>query len=334
MTDKEIQEQLEALRIVGERLRSEGPEACRLFLREAGIADDEGAAPSPAAPEPERGEGGFDRKIIDGMMRAQFGSPDISRLIDEHYKQYFSRYKSYQEKFTYLEWYHIFLDFADKLEEYYRPRPSPQPTTSREEKEFTRRQVKEILLQVSDDPGLSNLSINDWIDRFYPPPPLTVNDVEGEAPEKMSNQLAAEADMAAIEYGKQQGFDVLNECGDRMVDYNIAADLTDAFEAGQNWMWRKMQEENRRHENARNRAQGRCLELRKELRAVNARIESLTEELAIVQQFRDNVAEERDALKLSIQKLATYFNEEGYSGIAHRINGLLTADTAERREGR
>jgi hypothetical protein len=43
---------------------------------------------------------------------------------------------------------------------------------------------------------------------------------------------------------------------------------------------------------------------------------------------------ELEGLKLSIQKLQASFREEGFTGIADRINGLLDADTAERRAAR
>lgn len=54
-------------------------------------------------------------KIIAGIIQAQVGSPGVSDLIDKHIEEYFTRFKSYKDKFTYLEWYHIFLDFADKI---------------------------------------------------------------------------------------------------------------------------------------------------------------------------------------------------------------------------
>jgi hypothetical protein len=54
-------------------------------------------------------------KITAGIIQAQIGSPGVSDLIDKHIVEYFTRFKSYKDKFTYLEWYHIFLDFADKI---------------------------------------------------------------------------------------------------------------------------------------------------------------------------------------------------------------------------
>jgi len=56
---------------------------------------------------------------------------------------------------------------------------------------------------------------------------------------KMSDELAAMADVAAIEYGDTNGQSVCRE----EIDYDNSADLTDAFLAGQNWMYREMQKE-------------------------------------------------------------------------------------------
>jgi hypothetical protein len=50
---------------------------------------------------------------------------------------------------------------------------------------------------------------------------------------KMSHELAALADLAAIEYGVTNGQSVCRE----EVDYDNSADLTDAFTTGQSWMW-------------------------------------------------------------------------------------------------
>lgn len=56
-----------------------------------------------------------DKEITDLVIQAQIGSPEQSDLIEAHMKEYFTRWPSYQEKFTSLEWYHIFLDFYDKI---------------------------------------------------------------------------------------------------------------------------------------------------------------------------------------------------------------------------
>lgn len=60
---------------------------------------------------------------------------------------------------------------------------------------------------------------------------------QGEIPEeipKMSDELAAQSDVAALEYSK-------NNAGDSQ--YLTEADICEAHEAGQSWMYRKMQEE-------------------------------------------------------------------------------------------
>jgi len=56
---------------------------------------------------------------------------------------------------------------------------------------------------------------------------------------KMSDELGAKADIAAIEYGETNGQSVCRE----EIDYDNSADLTDAFLAGQSWMYREMQKE-------------------------------------------------------------------------------------------
>jgi len=56
---------------------------------------------------------------ISRLVQAQIGTSQQSNLIEEHLKEYFTRFASYKDKFTYLEWYHIFLDFLDKV-------PSPK----------------------------------------------------------------------------------------------------------------------------------------------------------------------------------------------------------------
>lgn len=50
-------------------------------------------------------------KVIQGAI----GTRGQSDAIEEHMKEYFKRWPNYKDRFTYLEWYHIFLDFYDKL---------------------------------------------------------------------------------------------------------------------------------------------------------------------------------------------------------------------------
>jgi len=54
---------------------------------------------------------------------------------------------------------------------------------------------------------------------------------------KMSDELAAQADIAAIEYGKEHG------TSGAPFSYDNSGDLTNAHEAGQSWMYREMQKE-------------------------------------------------------------------------------------------
>ena len=60
-------------------------------------------------------------RIAKMAIQAQIGAPEQSSLIEEHMKEYFTRWPSYKSKFTDLEWYHIFLDFLDNV-----PVRSPQ----------------------------------------------------------------------------------------------------------------------------------------------------------------------------------------------------------------
>lgn len=54
--------------------------------------------------------------IVKAMSRAQFGSEQMSKDIEAHMKEYFQLWDSYKGRFNNLEWYHIFLDFYEKLE--------------------------------------------------------------------------------------------------------------------------------------------------------------------------------------------------------------------------
>lgn len=54
--------------------------------------------------------------VIESMFHAQFGGRENCDIITAHMKEYFTRFKSYESKFTNLEWYHIFLDFLDKVD--------------------------------------------------------------------------------------------------------------------------------------------------------------------------------------------------------------------------
>lgn len=288
MTDKEIQEQLEALRIVGERLRAEGREACRLFLREAGIIDDEGATPPPAAPEPERGEGGnkkWDSIRLIGEPKKRFdeltakdwewhsfyhgwleGRNKMLREVLKDAAEFDSRYNDMELEIK--AYRKVLADIAAErcvsyivaraiLAKYLGP-PSPQPATSGEEKEQA---LKELL---QSDPTVTELvekalalgvvPVITYADD--PPPPLSGNDVEGEVPEPPADMEKWIDDYCEDNWGSWAEMDI--------------RDVGKAAMAG---MYRKMQEENFRHENARNRAQDRCLELRKELRTASAKSE-------------------------------------------------------------
>lgn len=56
--------------------------------------------------------------IIEGMMRAQFGNRSDSEFVESFMKKYFEDWKSYKNRFTHLEWYHIFLECVEKFQEY------------------------------------------------------------------------------------------------------------------------------------------------------------------------------------------------------------------------
>jgi len=71
---------------------------------------------------------------------------------------------------------------------------------------------------------------------YSEPKALPVEEVQ-DSP-KMSDELAARADVAAIEYGETNGQNVCRE----EVDYDNSADLTEAFLAGQNWIYGMVQQ--------------------------------------------------------------------------------------------
>lgn len=77
-----------------------------------------------------------------------------------------------------------------------------------------------------------------------PPPDQPIPEEAGIP--KMSDELAAMSDVAALEYGKENG--VRLRSGD--IDFYNGADLTNAFEKGSSWMYRQMREglEEARHD--------------------------------------------------------------------------------------
>jgi len=54
-------------------------------------------------------------EIIARIIQAQIGTPSDSDLITEHMKEYFQRWPKYYPLLSDLEWYHVFLDFLDKV---------------------------------------------------------------------------------------------------------------------------------------------------------------------------------------------------------------------------
>lgn len=50
------------------------------------------------------------------IITAQIGTQSQHDFIVLHMEEYFKRWPSYREKLTDLEWYHLFLDFLDKME--------------------------------------------------------------------------------------------------------------------------------------------------------------------------------------------------------------------------
>lgn len=77
---------------------------------------------------------------------------------------------------------------------------------------------------------LTEKAMEEWVRQSSPSPK---DQPEGEMP-KMSDELAAQSDVAALEYSK-------NNAGDSQ--YLTGADICEAHEAGQSWMYHKMQEE-------------------------------------------------------------------------------------------
>lgn len=60
--------------------------------------------------------GAEDREFLGSLIRAQFGSNP--EFIDEHMKDYFKRWPSYEKRLTSLERYHLFNDVIEAYEKY------------------------------------------------------------------------------------------------------------------------------------------------------------------------------------------------------------------------
>jgi hypothetical protein len=53
--------------------------------------------------------------LINKIVQAQVGTIEQHDLITKHMEEYFKRWPSYKDRLTQLEWYHLFLDFHDKI---------------------------------------------------------------------------------------------------------------------------------------------------------------------------------------------------------------------------
>lgn len=307
--------------------------------------------PSPAAPEPERGEQENKTKIfltINGQPAIVQSLPDGSINISASVCQPTT---SGEEKEV---WEVVECDNCgrpwDLMKEKYCECGAVISGPAHMVEKIDRQ------LKLSEPPpltgkDLSDTNVGNIVQRAEDQ--VTGNDVEGEAPgEKMSNQLACEADMAAIEYGKEKNSAIVcecDECGNCWNGGSISADIAEAFEAGQSWMWRKMQEQiaaERKHAKyGLELLSDRCKELETQLSAAPTRISELQRELSLEIDTRkvlsDQLAAEKsfnenskamdekngmeaEGLKLSIQNLRDAFREQGLTGVADRINGLLT----------
>lgn len=60
--------------------------------------------------------------------------------------------------------------------------------------------------------------------------------IEGQPIPKMSDELVAKSDLAALQYGRGWGASQFTP------DYDTSSDLTLAFEAGQRWMYSELTE--------------------------------------------------------------------------------------------
>lgn len=49
---------------------------------------------------------------IHRLINRPVGTPEEQKLIDNHLKKLFEENPGYKPHFTYLEWYHMFLDFT------------------------------------------------------------------------------------------------------------------------------------------------------------------------------------------------------------------------------
>lgn len=55
------------------------------------------------------------KDIVDRMFNAQFGGEEACNIIEAHMREYFERWPNYKDRLTHLEWYHLFLDFYEKI---------------------------------------------------------------------------------------------------------------------------------------------------------------------------------------------------------------------------
>jgi len=76
------------------------------------------------------------------MIQAQIGTALQSEIIANHMAEYFNRFPSYRGRFTDLEWYHIFLDFFDTIEQ-----KAPQIAALQSELSQTRAELEQLKMR-------------------------------------------------------------------------------------------------------------------------------------------------------------------------------------------
>jgi predicted nucleic acid-binding Zn-ribbon protein len=179
-------------------------------------------------------------------------------------------------------------------------------------------------------PELVN-ALNAMVDlaKKMPTEPPATGEIPAEVP-KMSDELAALSDVAALEYSKKNGRETYSY-------YDNGADICDAHEAGQSWMYHKMQEEIKEKDLVSGQWQLRCSDFqreitrlkeqldfaRKEVERSNETIAALTDQLSKVQGERDALKKEFEYLDGDMEKGTGEINISNRSFFWSRVKELI-----------
>jgi len=106
--------------------------------------------PDNAVPKQVEQERSTEELITEMVVTVSVGTKDESRLIEEHMKEYFTKWHTYEGRFTSLEWYHIFLDFLEKVQENMIKPLQQQLSSCRKEIERQKSLVQSALSTIED----------------------------------------------------------------------------------------------------------------------------------------------------------------------------------------